>query len=377
MALVGYVEFSDTRFVRGWAYDSEAPSAHLEVVVRIGEEFCASGYADVRRNDLSQAGIGDGSHGFNIELAEAELSPADAARLKVHAISGAESMELSRLNDRSDLVGELTADPSQLTSDEFPSPVFILGPARSGTSAVTLGLLDSMRYVGMGEGHLMPLASMLTKTVETYYQRDGITSGTMLGRVPLEVFQNFIRRGFIQVARALFSTAYWLDKTPKVEMVSAAPLMREIWPNARFLFMKRRVIENVLSRRRKFSADMTRAHYMDWAAVMSEWLAVRDKLAGVALEIDHRQLVLDPGGTAASIAEFLQMPVEYADRLRSYVTGTHPEQTDQNFGATYALSDLGLDEADNEHLLSVCESLMSAYGYSYDTSYFVPHGGTS
>ncbi len=376
MALMGYLEFSDTRFVRGWAYDSEAPSSHLEVIVRIGEEFCASGHADIRRNDLSQAGIGDGSHGFNIDLAAAELSAADAIELKVHVISGAESIELFRLGGKSDTVDDITSEPSQPTSDEHQHPVFILGAARSGTSAVTLGLLDSTRYVGMGEGHLMPLASLLSKSIEDYYRRDGISAGTVLSRVPLETFQKFIRRGFVQLAQALFPTVYWLDKTPSVEMVTAAPLLREIWPNARFLFMKRRVIENVLSRRRKFSADSTREHYLDWAAVMSEWLVVRDKLAGAALEIDHRQLVLDPVGTVSSIAEFLEMPAETAERLRRYVCDTHPEQTDQSFGATYALSDLGLDEYDEQQMMTACASLMATYGYSFDASYFAGEGGS-
>lgn len=370
MALMGYLEYSDTRFVRGWAYDTDAPSAHLEVVVRIGEEFCASGRADLRRNDLMQAGIGDGSHGFNIDLAEAELSASDVAALKVHVISGAESIELFRLVDKPDVIADLTSEPSQPVSDDHQFPVFILGPARSGTSAMTLGLLDSTRYVGTGEGHLMPLAGILLKTVHDYYGRDAISAGTLLGRVAPEAFEKFIRRAFVQLAQALFPTVYWVDKTPSVEMVRAAPLMRAIWPNARFIFMKRRVIENVLSRRRKFSADATRQHYLDWAAVMTAWLDVRDELAGAALEVDHRRLVLDPGATVATIAEFLEMPPETLARLHSYLADTHPEQTDSNFGAVYTFSDLGLDEYEEQQMRTVCEPVMAAFGYSFDRSYF-------
>jgi hypothetical protein len=370
MALVGYLESVDPRFVRGWAYDTEMPAAHLEVVVRIGEEFCASSHADVARNDLLQAGIGDGSHGFSIDLAESDLSAADAAQLRVHVISGAESMELFRLADKSDVVEDLVSEPSQPVSDEHQYPVFILGPARSGTSVMTLGLLDSARYVGMGEGHLMPLAHLLSSTVENYYRRDGVTAGTLLGRVPAEAFQRFLRRAFVQLARSLFQTVYWLDKTPSVEMVQAAPIMRELWPNAKFVFMKRRVIENVISRRRKFSADLTREHFLDWAAVMSAWLQVRDSLAGSAIEIEHRQLVLDPDGTIASIAAFLEMPAESAERLRRFVNDQQPERTDTNFGATYQLSDLGLDELEEQQMITACGPLMAAYGYSFDRGYY-------
>lgn len=370
MAVTGLVEFAGADSVSGWAYDSQSPSARLEITVRIGDEFCASGFASVERHDLLLAGIGDGKHGFSIDLSDANISAEDAAVLEVHAISGAEVIKLPRMSVTPERIVDLTSDPSEPTSDEKQFPVFILGPARSGTSAITLALLESASYVGTGEGHLLPLAHALVSLVDQYYQRRAHDPHTMLGRVPIDAFQKLIRRSFVKLATDLFPTVRWLDKTPTVEMVRASVLMKELWPNARFIFMKRRVIENVLSRQRRFPQDSTERHYSDWSAVMTAWLAVRDKLGEAALEIEHRQLVLDPDATASSIADFLELPDAAAGRFRRYVNNSHPEQTDENFGATYSLDHLGLDEIEVRRMKAVCDPIMSALGYSYDETYF-------
>ena len=305
MAITGFVEFAGTSSVTGWAFDSESPSAHLEITVRRGEEFCASGFADVLRSDLRAAGIGDGKHGFSIDLRDINLSEEEARTLDVHAISGADVTRLSRVQDNSDGVIDLVSDATIPTSDPSQFPVFILGPARSGTSAVTLALLESAAYIGSGEGHLMPLLHPLLAVVDQHYRRVGGDPHTMLGRVSISAFQKLIRRSFIQLARDLFPTPRWLDKTPSVEMVRAAPLMRELWPNARFIFMKRRVIENVLSRQRKFPQDSVDRHYSDWIAVMKAWIDVRDSLGDAYLEVEHRQLVVSPEETAVDDLRFL------------------------------------------------------------------------
>jgi hypothetical protein len=370
MAVTGLVEFAGTAYVSGWAYDSESPSARLEITVRIGDEFLASGFADVGRDDLLSAGVGDGIHGFTIDLSEATLSPEDAAALEVHAISGAEVIKLARAESTPESIVDLTSDPYQPTSDENQLPVFILGPARSGTSAITLALLESASYVGAGEGHLLPLAHTLVGAIDQHYQRRVQDPNTLLGRVSIEAFQKLIRRSFLNLATELFPTARWLDKTPTVEMVQASILMKELWPNARFIFMKRRVIENVLSRQRKFPEDSTDRHYSDWAAVMTAWLAVRGKLGDAVLEIEHRQLVLDPDAVASSIASFLKLPEAAAARFRRYLNNSRPEQTDENFGATYTLDHLCLNEDEVRQLKAVCDPIMSALGYSYDKSYF-------
>jgi hypothetical protein len=376
MTVTGLVEFAGPGSVSGWAYDSDAPSARLEITIRIGDEFCASGFAHLERNDLLLAGIGDGKHGFSIDLGEANISVEDAAVLEVHAISGAEVTKLARAQTTPEGIVDLTSNPFEPTSDEKQLPVFILGPARSGTSAITLALLESGSYVGTGEGHLLPLAHGLVGAIDEYYHDRAKDPNTMLGRVPIDAFQKLIRRSFVKLATDLFPTVRWLDKTPTVEMVRASVLMKELWPSARFIFMKRRVIENVLSRQRKFPEDSTERHYSDWVAVMTAWLAVRGKLGAAALEIEHRELVLDPDVVATSIASFLKLPEAAAARFHRYLNNSRPEQTDEIFGAIYSLDRLGLNENDARRMTAACDPIMHALGYSYDESYFATEAGS-
>ena len=374
MAVTGLVEYAGTASVIGWAYDPESPSGRLEITVRVRDEFLASGFADIDRKDLLSAGMGDGKHGFNIDISEAGISAEDAGELVIHGISGADIAELARAQVASERIIDLTSAPDEPTSDPKQRPVFILGPARSGTSAMTLALLDSGAYLGTGEGHLLPLAHALVGTIDQYYQKRAEDPHTLLGKLPIAAFQKLIRRSFVRLAADLFPTRRWLDKTPTVEMVRASVLMKELWPNARFIFMKRRVIENVLSRRRKFPQDDTERHYSDWLAVMSAWLAVRDQLGTSALEIEHRQLVLEADATATTVAKFLQLPQDAAGRFRSYLTERRPEQTDTEFGAVYSLERLGLNEVDAARLKSACDPVMASLGYSYGESYFSAEG---
>jgi hypothetical protein len=370
MAVSGFVEYVGTDQVVGWAYDSSSPSARLEITVRIGNEFYASGFADIERQDLLTAGIGDGKHGFAIDVREAHFSTEQAAGLEVHAISGVEVVEISRVHAAA-LVTELRSEAGMPTSDPTQFPLFILGPARSGTSAITLALLESGGYIGAGEGHLMPLAHNFLSFVDEHYRRAGRERSTALSRVSSDAFQKLIRRAFVRLASDLFPSSHWLDKTPTVEMVRAAVLMRELWPNARFIFMKRRVIENVLSRRRKFPGETTESHYRDWAAVMSAWLAVREELGSAALEIEHRGLVIAPDEVADSIAAFLELTQTAAMSLASHLRSSRPEQTDENFGAIYSLDHLGLDSQQAQRLVTVCDPVMSAFGYGYGDEYYI------
>jgi hypothetical protein len=370
MAVAGFVEHAGTSQVSGWAYDSSSPAARLEVTVRIGDAFYASGYADIARNDLLAAGIGDGRHGFVIDVSEARFSRDQLEALEIHAISGVEVVKIERVHSTLAPLTDLMSEASMPLCDPNQSPIFVLGPARSATSAVTLALLESGSCLGMGEGHLLPLAHTLLSEIDRHYQRAGHAPSTMLSQVPSEAFQKFVRRAFVRLVADLFPTSRWVDKTPTVEMVRASVLMRELWPNARFIFMKRRVVENVLSRRRKFPQGTTESHFGDWAAVMTAWLAVRDALGGAALEVDHRQLVLDPKTAAASIAAFLHLPEVAGLRFAHYLGASRPQQTDEDFGAIYTIDHLELSEYETRRLRELCDGVMGALGYGYGAEYY-------
>uniref|UniRef100_A0A7V6CEB0 Uncharacterized protein n=1 Tax=Thermodesulfobacterium geofontis TaxID=1295609 RepID=A0A7V6CEB0_9BACT len=55
-------------YVYGWAYNRKNPEERVEVVVLVDGKPVAEGVADLFRQDLLDAGIGDGKHGFRIRI---------------------------------------------------------------------------------------------------------------------------------------------------------------------------------------------------------------------------------------------------------------------------------------------------------------------
>lgn len=65
---IGNLDKVEGSVVYGWAFNEQNPEERVEVTVLIDGSIVAEGIADVFREDLKQAGIGDGRHGFEIKL---------------------------------------------------------------------------------------------------------------------------------------------------------------------------------------------------------------------------------------------------------------------------------------------------------------------
>ena len=229
-----------------------------------------------------------------------------------------------------------------------------------------MALLHSGHYEGHGEGHLLPLAQALLQTVDFFYiaHRDAARLNTRLQATHFAAFQRMIRRGFIQLTSATYPRGRWLDKTPTAEMIRAAPLMLELWPNAHFIFCKRRVLEVIASRRRKFPSDTLENHYLDWVDTMQSWLSIRSILGSHALEVEQIEMARDPNSVAASVAVFLNLtnPAAFQKALAT----DQPERTAVSTDWLVTLDSLGLCDKDIQELHAACDGMMAAYGYSYE-----------
>ena len=373
----GYIESLAEHEAWGWAYDDADPASHLQVVAHLDGVQVGAGPADIPRADLAAAGIGAGDHMFRIPFTP-RILPAALPRLSITATSitalgGPASLRLEPLPNSLYSRADQASDPGVPVIDAESRPVFILGPARSGTSALALALLAA-GFEGHGEGHLMPLAHRLLTAVDGYYAGHDALGGpdTRLRSTHISAFQRMVRRGFIQLSRAAYPSGRWIDKTPTAEMVRAAPLMQEIWPQARFIFLKRRVIENLASRRRKFPDGTLESHYLDWVDVLTTWAGVRDRLGPAAIEVEQLELARRPADTAAAIAAFLGLAPADAGRFQAALIGSNPEQTAAALGGIEKLDRLALSPGEEQQLRRACAPAMAAYGYSFDAGYYVP-----
>lgn len=75
----------------GWAADRGDPQARVRVAVVVDGEIVAEGVADVPRPDLADMALGDGAHGFLIELPAHLQTP---ARRRIVALAGPEQVPL-------------------------------------------------------------------------------------------------------------------------------------------------------------------------------------------------------------------------------------------------------------------------------------------
>lgn len=252
------------------------------------------------------------------------------------------------------------------------SPLFIVGAKRSGTTAMLRACKTVLGYSGSVEGHVWQSLSVL-KTHFRDLIRDfggedvkgiqGFSVITMRHDDLIGTYAALLWERHV----AMYGDGPLVDKTPDPAMIRACPVIKHHIPDARFIFMKRRGIENVLSRGRRFPEQPFEAACKAWAQSMEAWLYVRERLGGDYLEIDRRDLLVDPLRTAAAIAKFLDAGP--TDKLAQFFTQTFAEATTPAQSTDY----IALDKADwtdeqKNIFAETCGAAMRCFGYEMEGS---------
>lgn len=66
--VLGYIDKYEDGYLHGWVYDSSQPDEAFAIRVFVEEQLVGEGVADIYRDDLKEAGLGAGYHGFVIQL---------------------------------------------------------------------------------------------------------------------------------------------------------------------------------------------------------------------------------------------------------------------------------------------------------------------
>ena len=379
LTIEGFIEFVSPYQLRGWARAPELAAERLAIEAYVDDISLAAASASLYRPDLAEAGLGDGHYGFVLNF-DVALPEEDIGELAVYA--RAPGGERHRLIS----IAPGPAEPAPQRQPKFEiaaplpasnaaqRPVFILGAKRSGTSAVTQALLRSGRYAGQEEGHLLGLAGRLIELVEQHYEvnETEVTQqrNTFITRVPERYFFDSIKGVFAHLAEQVFPSGYWIDKTPNSAMVQLAPMLKEIWPKAKFVFMKRRGIENLVSRSAKFPETAFRERCEDWRNVMEAWLRVRDGLGRDAIEVEQLDLVREPERVADDLIRFLAIPAAEAAGFREALASDRPERTAKTFGQVYDFETAGWSASEIKKFKEICGAMMAVYGYGYGERYY-------
>jgi tetratricopeptide (TPR) repeat protein len=377
--------------VHGWAFDAGKPNDHVTIEVCIDGQTIGTTTASLFYEHLAKAGIGKGDHGFVFN--SDRIIPVEAPE-RIQVIARSQSGGTAQL--AFSVPAPTPATPAETpehgrakstllfrfaAADGAQHPVFIFGSARSGTSAIAQALKQNTRYVGHGEGHLLDLLPTLLNTISAHYSgrygewASGID--TMIAAVPRSFMSDMVRHGFVELARSLFPGGYWLDKTPRPEMTRAALFLLEVWPDARFIYMKRRGFENIESRRRKFPDMDFREHCVGWANSILAWEAVCGKLGGRAIEVDQVFLSRHPEKASSALTRFLSLTDDEQRRLQQALTVDHPERTSSRFAPVYEFQELPWTPEQKAIFQETCGDAMRRMGFADTSDYFLADSAAS
>jgi hypothetical protein len=250
-------------------------------------------------------------------------------------------------------------------------PVFIVGSPRSGTSI----LIDAVRgagYRGFNEGNFLTGLRGIQIVIDRLFQTfDAGNQNVLISRVNRAALKASLYRVVAEAAEAQYEGRPWVDKTGNPEMIEAIPILLYVWPASHFIFARRRAIENVFSRLRKFPQYTFEYHCADWARNMAAWRRMREQVPNLrAIEVDQFEIGRAPAETAARIAQFLGLTEEAAARIAGIFMSERPQQTEAGSAErVLTLETTGWSEQQLQVFRTQCSAEMSAFGYTIDERY--------
>jgi hypothetical protein len=250
-------------------------------------------------------------------------------------------------------------------------PAFVVGSPRSGTSALVTGL-RSAGYHGYPEGHLLSLVFRINEVVDRHFATfAGGEKKNLASAVDKELFKKRLCEVFARTATDLNPSPPWFDKTGNPQMILSIPMIRQLWPDSAFIFAKRRGIENVISRLKKFPGHSFEHHCQSWAQNMSAWRQVRTQLPpGAFIEVDQQDMIREPEMVAKRLCEFLRMTDKQMRDLSESLNSRRPQETEKGSSSrVHTLESSGMSQQQISVFLKHCQPEMDAFGYSLDEQY--------
>jgi hypothetical protein len=257
----------------------------------------------------------------------------------------------------------------QVVNEGQPLVAYVLGVNRSGTTAVR-NAIGAAGFHGTGEGHFIGLIQALQEALDAYYNKraDAVAvKGTMLAATPLEQIREEIYALGRRTYTRRFPQSRIIDKTPNIEPLHALEHIERMWSNVRFVFCRRRGIDNVVSKQRKFPQQPFDAGCMEWKENLRVWDTKKGQVKAPWLEIEFFELENDPVSVSKRIGQLLDLDAGEVKNIQNYLEKNRPQITRDDIGSYTPLSKTGWSDEQVRMFLTLCGEAMSTHGYGLET----------
>ncbi len=337
---LGRVETLSSEFVTGWA-SVQTTGQFAYVFARLEDEVIGFGIANMVRPDLEKARQEGRLDAYAFILTFQRPVAADAVRAIGVFVLGQTSM---------------LPCAKQLKLDRSPSlRLFLMGSPRSGTSQLGSTLTRILGLPWLGEDHGAPLFARAADALSG----DKAAENGLVRHMARENFRQIAIRAARSAYFYMHGSASFVDKTPGLPMIAAAPFLVECFPGSHFIFLRRHPVANIRSRLVKFGGPFEE-HCRDWAGAMNEWLRVRTMLPH-HIEIQQEDMLEAPERVADAISSYIGVPGA-AQRICESLRSDRLEQTGAGAGQTDKLQ-AGWTAEQVLAFDRICGPAMRAFGY--------------
>ncbi|MDA8611481.1 sulfotransferase [Candidatus Pacebacteria bacterium] len=267
---------------------------------------------------------------------------------------------------------------NKTTRSDKARPIFITGSVRTGTSILNKAVTKGAGIPGYVEGCFINVLGYFLRDTDNNRSRRGpqlLDPRIMISGIDHDKFNNDLAFWFkdqYDLYSKFNGEERWVDKTADLGMVYALPYVYKIWPKAKFIVMKRRPIENVASRIRKFPKRTFRKHCEGLKNVTETWLEMKEKIPPDSfIEIDQRDVALDPDRIADEVSAFLEFSKEERDSIAKIFKTDRPENTGGDESVVKSLEEMDWTKKEKELFLEKCGPIAEKCGYSLGNQYYL------